>query len=50
MVEKSGREKASDTLDGGREGWREMKRGERKKRGKCERSVPPGFVARCLFL
>lgn len=31
------REKASSTLD------REMKRGERNKRGECERSVPPGL-------
>lgn len=40
MVEKSRSEKASDTLD--RERGND---GERKKRGKCERSL-----AQCLFL
>lgn len=46
-AERSGRGKASSTLD------REMKRGERNKRGECERSVPPGLwpsVCLCGYL
>lgn len=45
MVERG---KASDTIEE-REGRREMKRGERKKRGKCERSVPPGLWPSVCF-
>lgn len=49
VVEESRREEASDTLDREREWWSEMKRVERKKRGKCERSLPLGLWPSVCF-